>query len=77
VLCPRCSAEDGSAIPFGAEGRAWLERLLYARMAEVPELGMPSAAIADCFALVRSFVAFHVPARLRALDFYASISPIG
>ena len=40
-----------------------------------PGLEMPPAAVADCFALVRAFVAYHVPARLRALDFYAAQCP--
>ena len=40
-------------------------------MSEVPALQMPSEAVLDCFNLMRAFVAFHVPARLRALDYYA------
>jgi hypothetical protein len=42
-------------------------------MADVPALDMPEAAVRDCFDLVRAFVAYHIPARLRALDFYAGI----
>jgi DNA repair protein RecO (recombination protein O) len=71
AVCDVCGAADASAVRFGPEGRAWLERLLQARMVEVPDLGMPPAAVADCFALMRAFVAYHMPARLRALDFYA------
>lgn len=75
ALCPACGALDASALPFGSEGRAWLEALLGARMADVPALAMPPKAVADCFELVRAFVVFHVPARLRALDFYAGVMP--
>jgi DNA repair protein RecO (recombination protein O) len=72
-LCPQCGALDATTVRFSPEGRAWLDRLMQARMAEIPALEMPPAAIADCFDLVRSFVAFHIPARLRALDFYAGM----
>jgi DNA repair protein RecO (recombination protein O) len=72
-LCPQCGALDASTVRFGPEGRAWLERLLQARMAEIPGFEMPEAAVSDCFELVRAFVAFHIPARLRALDFYAGM----
>lgn len=71
VLCEACGALDPSALRFPVETRAWLRRLLGATMAEVVELDMPPGAVADCFALVRSFTAYHVPARLKALDFYA------
>ena len=71
AICAQCGTRDGSAMRFGPEGRAWLERLLAARMSEVPALQMPSEAVLDCFNLMRAFVAFHVPARLRALDYYA------
>lgn len=72
-LCPQCGALDASTVRFGPEGRAWLVRLMQARMAEIPGLEMPEAAANDCFVLVRAFVAFHVPARLKALDFYAGM----
>ena len=75
ALCANCAAADASAVRFSAEGRAWLERLLQARMAEVPTLGMPTEAVADCFALMRAFVAYHMPARLKALDFYSGMLP--
>ena len=73
VLCSRCSALDAGSIRFGPEGRAWLEALLSARLSDVEGLGMPQAALLDCFVLVRAFVGFHVPARLKALDYYAGL----
>ena len=76
ALCSGCANADGSSVRFGPEGRAWLDRLLQARMTDIAELEMPPAALADCFALMRAFVAYHLPARLRALDFYAgTLSP--
>jgi DNA repair protein RecO (recombination protein O) len=71
AVCASCGERDGSAVRFGPEGRAWLSALLQARMAEVPGLAMPPAAVADCFGLMRAFIAYHMPARLKALDFYA------
>ena len=71
AVCPACGARDGSTIRFGSEGRAWLMALLGAKMADVAGMEMPPAAVADCFALVRAFIGYHVPARLRALDYYA------
>jgi DNA repair protein RecO (recombination protein O) len=73
ALCAECAALDATAVEFGPQGRAWLRTLLSARMADVEGLGMPPAACEDCFALVRAFVACHVPARLKALDFYAGL----
>lgn len=73
VLCPACGALDPGSLRFPVEARAWLDRLLGATMAEVAEAEMPPAAVADCFALVRSFVGYHLPARLKALDYYAGL----
>jgi DNA repair protein RecO (recombination protein O) len=73
ALCQECGELDGATVRFGPEGRAWLERLLQARMAEIPGLQMPEPAVRDCFELVRAFVAYHIPSRLRALDFYAGM----
>lgn len=75
VLCPECGRLDAGALRFGPEGRAWLAALLGAKMSDIAGLEMPPAAVADCFDLVRAFVAYHLPARLRALDFYAGLIP--
>jgi DNA repair protein RecO (recombination protein O) len=73
ALCAACGALDPSALRFPAQAREWLLRLLSLRMSEVATLEMPAAAVEDCFALLRSFIAYHVPARLRALDFYGAL----
>lgn len=72
-LCAECSEIVPGSLTFGAEGRAWLDTFLHARMSEVPGLHMPPSAVTDCFALMRAFIAFHVATRLRALDFYAEL----
>ena len=72
VLCERCAVSEAGSLRFSPQGRAWLARLLGARMADVAAMDMPPAAVADCFRVVRALVVYHVPARLRALDFYAA-----
>ncbi len=42
VLCPECGALDASTLRFGPEGRAWLDTLLQARLADVA--GLANAA---------------------------------
>jgi DNA repair protein RecO (recombination protein O) len=71
TLCPACGGMDPSALAVPGEARAWLGLLLQSTMSEVAELDVPPAAVSDTFAVVRSFVIYHVPARLKALDFYA------
>lgn len=73
VLCDSCGDLDASSLRFPAQAREWLRTLLGATMADVASLEMPEGATRDCFALVRSFVAYHLPARLKALDFYAGL----
>lgn len=72
VVCPACGSLDPSTLRFPDEARAWLSRLLGSTMAEIAAEPPPEAAVADCFALMRSFVAYHLPARLKALDYYAA-----
>lgn len=73
VLCEACGDLDPSALRFPAEARAWLAKLLGSTLADVATLEMPPQAVADAFALVRSFTAYHVQGRLKALDYYASM----
>lgn len=77
VVCASCGTDAAALQRLSIAGRAWLERLLVSKMAELPELEMPLAAAMDCFELVRAFVAYHLPTRLKALDFYvsAAVSP--
>ncbi|MDP2234086.1 MAG: DNA repair protein RecO, partial [Actinomycetota bacterium] len=73
VVCLECGTADAAALHFTPEARAWLTALLGATMADVGGLGIPDAAVRDCFTLVRSFVTYHLPARLKALEFYAGV----
>ncbi len=74
-LCPECGSLDPATLTFPAQAREWLARLLSSTMAEIAQMDIPEPAVRDCFALVRSFVTYHLQARLRALDFYATFMP--
>jgi len=73
ILCPECERLDPSAPRCLAQAREWLAMLLRSPLAEVADADMPPTAVSECFALLRVFVAYHVPARLKALDFYAGL----
>lgn len=75
AVCEACGELDPATLRFPEQARSWLLELLGSTMAQVAELEMPQAAVSDCFALVRSFVAYHLPARLKALDYYAGFLP--
>lgn len=69
--CEGCGSEGGQEVFVGAGARAALKALLASRMADVPALAVPPDVIAEAFGIIRAFVAYHVPARLKALDMYA------
>ncbi|HET6352280.1 MAG TPA: DNA repair protein RecO [Coriobacteriia bacterium] len=75
VLCTSCGGADASALRFSEAARKWLSHLLASTMADIAAEEVPAAAVYDCFVLVRSFVVYHVPSRLKALDFYAGMMP--
>ncbi len=71
VLCPDCGELDGASLVFGEDGRALLVRYLGMTMSQIAEADDDPQIVAECFALIRAFVGYHVPARLKALDFFA------
>lgn len=73
TLCCDCAQSDSSSVSVPNGAREWLVELLGSTMAQVASMTMPPGAVRDCFGLVRGFIAFHVPARLKALDFYAGM----
>lgn len=73
VVCERCSSDTSEWERLDPAARAWLILLLRSTMAEIAEAEVPPDAVRDCFGLMRSFVTYHLPARLKALDFYASV----
>jgi len=71
VLCASCGLLDAAALRSTEAVRLWMKHLLGSTMAQIAADPPPAAAVADCFALTRSFVAYHLPTRLKALDFWA------
>ncbi len=71
VVCPECGQADESTLPFSQEGRDVLQRLLRSTMARIADDSYPQGALRECFSLLRAFAAYHLPTRLKALDFYA------
>lgn len=73
MLCPACGDVDPTALSCAPQAREWLSVLMGSTLADIASMQVPDAAVSDCFRLVRSFVNYHVPARLKALDFYAGM----
>lgn len=73
ALCSSCAAGDPGALMLATGAREWLALLLGSTMSDVAALEVPPGAIRDCFVLMKGFITFHVPARLKALDFYAGM----
>ncbi len=73
VLCPQCGERETGALPLSDDGRQLLLLLMRSTMAEISVLSAPDRTVKECFELVRSFVAYHVPARLKALDFFGGV----
>jgi DNA repair protein RecO (recombination protein O) len=71
-LCESCDAPSREVLRVTAGSRAALSALMRATMAEVGALGIPRDVVADAFRVMRAYVGYHVPARLKALDLYAA-----
>ncbi len=70
VLCARCVGEDPGAARISASALRAMRALLGARLAEVGSLGIPADVADEVLSLMAGYVAYHVPARLRALESY-------
>lgn len=77
---PRFSVEAGGVVcdACGGPGSMWigedalglLRALLRARMSEVPEMPADPSVRREVLAIMRAHTGFHVPSRLRALDYF-------
>lgn len=68
VVCDACGGPGSVSVTDDA--LALLRTLLRARMSEVPEMDADPALRREVLALVRAHTGFHVPSRLRALDYF-------
>jgi len=71
VVCPSCGDTDASVVAFGQASREVLQTLLRSTMREIAAQPLDPVALRECFSLLRAFAAYHLPTRLKALDFYA------
>lgn len=71
AVCAACAGAL-AATRVSVATLAALAALLRARLAEVEALGLPTPVVAECLTLLRDFVAFHVPARMKALELYGA-----
>lgn len=70
-VCPECVAQAGPEwMPLGEGARMALAALMAARMSGVAALEVPRPVLVEALGVVRAFVAYHVPARLKALGMY-------
>jgi DNA repair protein RecO (recombination protein O) len=69
VLCSGCGR---GGMVLDPEARALMRSLMRSRMSEVPGLAADEATRVEALRVVRAYVGFHVPARLRALDAYVA-----
>lgn len=71
-LCAGCAAHEHATVIAPPAVRELVSAYMGARMADVPGIEAPPRLVIDAFVLTRRLVAYHVPARLKALDMYAS-----
>lgn len=71
-LCEACCGDQADTVSADESTRSALRALLGARMADVPGLKVPRPVALSGLRLMRGFAAYHVPARLKALDLYCA-----
>jgi len=71
-LCEACCGSGPDHVTLTPTAREALATLMGATMAEVGEIGIPREVLAEAFAVMRAFVVYHVPARLKALGMYGA-----
>jgi DNA repair protein RecO (recombination protein O) len=69
VLCPACG---GAAPQLTGSSREMLSWMLATKMDAIADADLPAREVAETFELMRQFVVYHLPARLKALEFYAN-----
>jgi DNA repair protein RecO (recombination protein O) len=72
VLCAACGVLAPGVLPLAPGTVDALSELLAAKMSDAAALGIPPAVASECFTLLRAFIAHHLPARLKALEFLAA-----
>lgn len=71
IVCPACDEGAAGATGLSRHGCDALRTLMRSTMADVASTPPPPDAVAECFALMRGYISYHVPVRIKALEFYA------
>lgn len=73
MLCGACKPRFHDTAGISLEARLLLERLFRMTMQQIGSeaAGTDSRHVAESFKLMQAFVKYHVPARIKALDYYA------
>lgn len=72
VVCDACGQAAADTVALDGAVRGALATLMRARMAEVCGLRIPASVAGGCLTLMRAFVGYHLPSRLKALDYYCA-----
>ena len=70
-VCETCAAGT-EVVRMTPPVRVLLSSLMAARMAEVTTYEVPAPVVSEAMSVVRAFVVYHVPARLKALAMYGA-----
>ncbi|MCE5191531.1 MAG: DNA repair protein RecO [Actinomycetia bacterium] len=77
VVCAACASADASVVRVAADMPVVIDALLRAKLADVAALGIPAPLMTGTFGLVKAFVTYHLPARMKALEAYARAVALG
>jgi DNA repair protein RecO (recombination protein O) len=70
VLCDACASESAALVPISPAALTFLRALMRARMAEVPAIAVEPPVETEAMRLVRAYLSFHLPVRLKALEYF-------
>lgn len=70
ILCAECVGADPAALKVSAELAETLTLLLRSKMSDVAGAALQAAKVKEALVVVRAFVGYHVPARMKALEMY-------
>jgi len=72
IVCPECAGSASALTPLSEGARELLATLLASTMSECAAHAVPPKALAEVMVMLRHFIAYHLPARLKALELYSA-----
>lgn len=70
VVCDACGQGDTSVIAISPGVPGVLSAFLMSKLADLKALEVPPALVRETLLLLKAFIGYHVPARMKALDAY-------